>query len=94
MTVEEVECLLEQPDGDTPKEMRDKAMLELFVNCNGKAMSRQGFWKLLKYYTEKAGIQTEITPHTIRHSFAAHLVQNRTDLKRMQGKIKALHGWR
>lgn len=57
---------------------------EIFVNCNGKAMSRQGFWKLIKYYSEKAGIQTEITPHTFRHSFAAHLVEKGTDLKSVQ----------
>lgn len=43
----------------------------LFVNCSGKAMSRQGFWKLIKYYAEKAGIEKEITPHTFRHSFHA-----------------------
>ena len=46
----------------------------LFVNCSGGQMSRQGFWKIIKYYGEKAGIQTDITPHTLRHSFAAHLI--------------------
>lgn len=57
---------------------------EIFVNCNGKAMSRQGFWKLIKYYAGKAGIQTEITPHTFRHSMAVHLVEKGTDLKSVQ----------
>ena len=56
----------------------------LFLNCSGKSMSRQGFWKVLKSYAASAGIQQDITPHTLRHSFAAHLVQNGADLKRVQ----------
>ena len=151
LTTDEVNRLLDQPKGNTPKDIRDRAMLELlyatgirvseliglkvsdvnlqigyiicrdarkervvpfgapakralsdyirsardlmladqtsdvlFTNCSGQPMSRQGFWKLVKYYARKAGITADITPHTLRHSFAAHLVENGADLRSVQ----------
>lgn len=151
LSVEEVNRFLGQPSGESAKEVRDKAMLELlyatgirvselinlqmedvnmavgfirchdnvkermipfgraasqslkqylekarptllkgsespwlFTNCQGLPMSRQGFWKIVKYYGEKAGITMDITPHTLRHSFAAHLVSGGADIQAVQ----------
>ena len=60
----------------------------LFTNMSGKALSRQGFWKIIKHYADMAGIKKDITPHTLRHSFAAHLLENGaklSDIKEMLG---------
>ena len=56
----------------------------LFVNVNGGRLTRQGFWKIIKYYKEQAHITKDITPHVLRHSFATHLLQNGEDLKAIQ----------
>lgn len=67
-----------------PQLLTDLKETALFVNMNGDRMSRQGFWKIVKYYQEKASISKDITPHTLRHSFAAHLLENGADLKSIQ----------
>ena len=67
-----------------PQLLENPEETALFVNMNGERMSRQGFWKIVKRYQDKAGIHKDITPHTLRHSFAAHLLENGADLKSIQ----------
>lgn len=67
-----------------PQLVGDGSCRLLFTNCSGEPMSRQGFWKIVKYYGKQADLKGEITPHTLRHSFAAHLLGNGADLKSVQ----------
>jgi integrase/recombinase XerD len=68
--------------------LADPSDSALFVNVNGVRMSRQGFWKILKHYQETARIDKEITPHSLRHSFAVHLLKNGADI----GSVQELMG--
>ena len=78
-------CALERYlEKSRPQLVGDANCKLLFTNCSGEPMSRQGFWKIVKYYGKQAGLKGEITPHTLRHSFAAHLLGNGADLKSVQ----------
>ena len=67
-----------------PSMIAEPGETALFVNLSGERMSRQGFWKIVKHYQQSANIQKDITPHTLRHSFAAHLLENGADLRSIQ----------
>ena len=79
-----LKALKEYMEESRPYLIRDESVNALFVNINGKRLTRQGFWKIVKYYKEQAHINKEITPHVLRHSFATHLLQNGADLKSIQ----------
>lgn len=64
--------------------LKDKNETAFFVNFHGQRMTRQGFWKIIKFYASQAGIDKDITPYTLRHSFATHLIENGADLKSVQ----------
>lgn len=64
--------------------VKDDSEKALFLNYHGKRLTRQGFWKIVKSYTKKIDLNKDITPHTLRHSFAAHLIENGADLKSVQ----------
>lgn len=79
-----LKALKEYIDDARPYLIRDESEEALFVNVNGTRLTRQGFWKIVKYYKEQAHIEKDITPHILRHSFATHLLQNGADLKAIQ----------
>lgn len=79
-----VGCLADYINNVREDMLLDPNEKALFVNINGSRLSRQGFWKIIKYYSRRAGIDADITPHTLRHSFAVHLLENGADLKSIQ----------
>ncbi len=79
-----VRALTAYMDAVRPHLVREQSVQALFVNMSGEPMSRQGFWKIIKHYQELAKIEKDITPHTLRHSFAAHLLENGADLRSIQ----------
>ena len=79
-----LKALKEYAEEARPVLIRDESVSALFVNVNGKRLTRQGFWKIVKFYKEQAHITKDITPHVLRHSFATHLLQNGADLKAIQ----------
>ena len=81
---EALQALREYIETVRPKMIAVPTEHSLFVNVSGERMSRQGFWKIVKYYGDKAGIQADITPHTLRHSFAAHLISSGADIQAVQ----------
>ncbi len=79
-----LKALKEYIEEARPILIRNENEKALFVNINGGRLTRQGFWKIIKFYKEQAHISKDITPHVLRHSFATHLLQNGADLKAIQ----------
>ena len=79
-----VKALREYMTSIRPRIVSDETQRALFVNMNGARMTRQGFWKIIKHYQAKAEISKDVTPHTLRHSFAVHLLENGADLRSIQ----------
>lgn len=79
-----LKALKEYVEEARPILVKNEEERALFVNINGRRLTRQGFWKIVKYYKEQAHITKDITPHVLRHSFATHLLQNGADLKSIQ----------
>ncbi|MBR3512131.1 MAG: site-specific tyrosine recombinase XerD [Clostridia bacterium] len=82
-----LKALQEYVEKARPILIKNDDTVALFVNINGKRLTRQGFWKIVKYYKEQAHIDKDITPHVLRHSFATHLLQNGAELKAIQSML-------
>jgi integrase/recombinase XerD len=70
-----------------PRLLRGKSSSFVFINRSGKPLTRQGFWKLIRRYALMAGIEKRVTPHTLRHSFATHLLEGGADLRSVQSML-------
>jgi integrase/recombinase XerD len=79
-----LEPLQDYLDGGRVQLLRDPEVRALFLNHRGQRLTRQGLWLIVKHYVRKVGISEEVTPHTLRHTFAAHLIENRADLEYVQ----------
>jgi integrase/recombinase XerD len=64
--------------------LRDPGQLALFLNHRGERLTRQGLWLIVKHYVHEVGIVEDVTPHTLRHTFAAHLIERKADLEYVQ----------
>ena len=84
MSLKALKEYIEDARGILIKNENEKA---LFVNINCGRLTRQGFWKIIKFYGDKAGIKSDITPHSLRHSFAAHLLRNGADIHAVQAML-------
>ena len=82
-----MKALIEYIEKSRPILIKDDKTEALFVNVNGKRLTRQGFWKIVKFYKEQAHISKDITPHVLRHSFATHLLQNGAEIKAVQSML-------
>ena len=82
-----MKALKEYIEDARPILIKDEKETALFVNINGQRLTRQGFWKIVKYYKEQAGIEKDITPHVLRHSFATHLLQNGAEIRAIQNML-------
>ena len=82
-----VKAVREYIEKARPIIIKEESNNALFVNLNGQRLTRQGFWKIVKYYKDQANISKDITPHVLRHSFATHLLQNGADLKSIQAML-------